>query len=164
MTALRILALAWAALFVVVGAARADQADRALAHHCPHAVEFAGAVRAEARRHLLHPVLLVAIMRAESNCTMTAIGGHGERCAFQLHGVARAGLSVAQLLEPETCIAAGAKWVAEMQRWCGSVSEGLGAYNTGLCPRLADERGKHAKARAGRRYARRVLSIAMRTP
>lgn len=140
------------------GPAHADPAERALAARCgPLGVKFIAPVRAAARRHLLHPALLVAVMWGESRCRMDLVGRHGEVCAFQLHGAARNGCSTSALSKPSVCVSAAARWLALMEAWCGSILEGLGAYNTGMCPSLAERRGLLAKARAGRRYARRVL-------
>ena len=128
------------------GPAQATPAERALAVLCPHAVEWAPFVEAAARRQLMHPALIVAVMRAESGCTADAVSARGAVGAMQLLGVARGRLRGAALRDPEANIDAGARWLCLMITWCGSVPLGVGAYNTGKCGR-------------GRGYARRVMRL-----
>ena len=143
-----LLLLAWAGLLLCVPARPAKSAtttERALSVACPGHEHLAPIVDAAARRQLLHPLSLVAVMRVESHCRMTAIGAAGERCAFQVRGVARNGRTNSELTNPQTCIETGSKWLAAMVTWCGSLAGGLGAYNSGKCGN-------------GKRYARKVLS------
>ena len=128
------------------GPAQATPAERALAELCPHAVEWAPFVEAAARRQLLPPALIVAVMRAESGCTADVVSRKGARGPMQLLGVARGRLRGAALHDPEANIDAGARWLCLMITWCGSVPLGVGAYNTGKCGR-------------GRGYARRVMRL-----
>ena len=128
------------------GPAQATPAERALAVLCPHAVEWAPFVEAAARRQLMHPALIVAVMRAESGCTADAVSARGAVGAMQLLGVARGRLRGAALHDPEANIDAGARWLALREVDCGSLFLGLGAYNAGKC-------GK------GKGYARRVLRL-----
>jgi soluble lytic murein transglycosylase-like protein len=143
-----ILALFWAALLLVVPA-HATTTEVALEELCPGREYLAPHVDAAARRYLLHPVLLVAVMRTESHCRMDVVGRAGERCAFQVRGVARNGRSNAELRDPATCIDTGARWLAMMLTWANGLSDGLGAYNTG-------------KKGHGKRYARKVLAYLAR--
>lgn len=127
----------------------------ALALLCPGHADLAPHVEAAAAYYALPPVVLVAMLRVEAHCRMGAVGNRGERCAMQLHGRARNGLSNKQLAKPRMCIMAGARWLHMMRAWCGGdLRCGLAAYNTG-------DRCKGGKAtkkcRAGRRYARKVL-------
>lgn len=131
------------------GPARASTTEAALDELCPGHRDLAQHVDKAAHRQLLHPVWLVAVMRVESHCRMEARGRDGEVCAFQLRGRARNGLSRAQLRDPATCIETGARWLAMMVTWAGSLGEGLGAYNTG-------------KLGAGKRYARKVMAMVAR--
>jgi hypothetical protein len=131
------------------GPANATTTEAALSALCPGHENLAPHVDAAARHHLQHPVLLVAVMRVESRCRMDVTGAAGERCAFQLRGVARNGRTRAELSDPATCIDTGARWLALCEVWCGGVARGLGAYNSGNC-------GK------SRRYARKVLAMMAR--
>lgn len=141
---LTILALAWAALFVAVPA-HAD-ALTALSRLCPGHEDLAPHVESAAHRYLLHPVLIVAVMRAESHCQMHTVGGHHEVCAMQIHGRAANGLTRAQLADPATCIETGSRWLSIMLQWClDDVACGLGAYNSGK------------RKRGLGKYARKVL-------
>lgn len=131
------------------GPARASTTESALEVLCPGHQDLATHVDAAARKHMLHPVALVAVMRVESRCRMDAVGKAGEVCAFQLRGVARNGRTRVELRDPATCIDTGARWLSLMTTWSGSLPGGLGAYNTG-------KRGK------GQRYARKVLGFVAR--
>lgn len=129
------------------GPARADGLDVAMAKACgPLGAELAPVVRAEARRHLVHPVLVASIIWNESRCVPEARGRAGEAGLMQLLGVARNGRSVRALLAPALNVATGVRWLALMETWCGSVARGLGAYNTGKCDTAS-----------GRRYARKIM-------
>lgn len=132
-----LLLLAWAAMFVLTATARmarADQTEAALARLCgSKSLYLAPMVRESSRRFLVPPSLSVAVMATESRCSMTAVGKAGERCAFQVHGVARNGRSKAELSNPRTCVDTGIRWLSLMITWCGSVPSGLGAYNRGKC-------------------------------
>lgn len=156
MTALgawRLLLLAWAAFLMLVGPAHAQTTERpatttarALAVACgPGHGYLAPIVERESRRQLLHPVLVVALMRVESHCRRDAKSHKGARGYLQLLGVARGGYRGAELLEPDTNIRLGCRWLASMSTWCGSLRRGLGAFNTGKCDR-------------GAGFARRVLA------
>jgi hypothetical protein len=145
---LLLLLLAWSCLFFCVPSRPVNAAtttERALSVACPGHEHLAPIVDAAARRQLLHPLSLVAVMRVESHCRMSAIGAAGERCAFQVRGVARNGRTNAELTDPKACIETGARWLALMATWCGSLAGGLGAYNSGKCGN-------------GKRYARKVLA------
>lgn len=141
------LLLAVATMLIVVPARGAESTRVAIATLCPGNDHLAGFVDEAAHRCLLHPVVLVAVMRVESHCRMGAVGkARREACAMQLHGRARNGLTREQLSDPATCIYTGARWLSLMTTWAGSLPAGLGAYNTG-------KRGR------GQRYARKVLGF-----
>lgn len=129
------------------GPARAgDTTRKAFDALCPGQGHLAEHVDRAARRYLLHPVVLVAVMRVESSCRMDVVGKAGEHCAFQVRGVARNGRTQDELRDPATCIDTGARWLSLMSTWAGSLPGGLGAYNTGKLGR-------------GKRYARKVLGF-----
>jgi soluble lytic murein transglycosylase-like protein len=133
----------------IAGPARASTTTDAITILCPGRESLAPHIDEAARRYLLHPALLVAVMRKESHCRADAIGKAGEVGLFQLHGVARNGLTRCQLLDPRTNILTGARWLAMSETWAGGLAAGLGAYNTG-------KRGN------GQGYARRVLALIAR--
>ena len=146
MSAIRILLLAWAALFLIVSPARATTTEDALSILCPGHRDLAPHVDAAARQYLHHPVTLVAQMSIESGCNMAAVGTHGERCAMQILGVAKNGHSGAALAaSPALCIATGARWLALREVDCGGLALGLSGYNARTC-------------HGGKRYARKVLA------
>lgn len=130
-----ILALAFVGLFHCVGHAQAETTtERALRALCgPSAVYLAPHVQEAARTHLLHPVTLVAVMAKEAGCRMDLVGAHGERCAMQVHGVARNGHSNRELADPDTCIATGARWLSLREVECGGLFWGLSGYNAKTC-------------------------------
>lgn len=145
-TILRLIAIALAGLLYVVPARASTTAD-ALTVACPGHEHLAPMVETAARKHLLHPVLLVAVLHAESRCRMDRVGAAGERCAMQLRGVARNGRSNAELADPATCIDTGARWLSLRMVDCGGTVLGaLAGYNGRTC-------------RAGRRYAGKVSRV-----
>jgi hypothetical protein len=83
---------------------------------------------------------------------MAAIGKAGETCAMQIMpvGPARNGKTRAQLREPATCIATGARWLALREVECGGgLFLGLSGYNARKCD-------------GGKGYARSVLALVAR--
>jgi hypothetical protein len=150
--AIRIVLLAWAALFFLIGEARSETTtEAALSLLCgQRALYLAPDVDAAARTYLHHPVTLVALISVESNCRMDVVGSHGEVCATQLLGVARNGHSKRALRgSPKLCIATGARWLALREVDCGGLFLGLSGYNARTC-------------QGGKRYARKVLGAVAR--
>jgi len=139
-----ILWLAWFALMCFPARAETTT-SRAIAALCgPQHVHLAHHVDAAARRYLLDRVLLVAVMARESSCRMAKVGAHHERCAMQIHGVARNGHSNRELADPATCIDTGARWLALREVDCRALGAlAIGGYNAREC-------------RHGRKYARKV--------
>lgn len=135
----RILLLAWAAFLMFVGPARAESTTAlALRALCgPGAVGLAGHVDEAGRRYLLHPVTVVGLMSVESHCRPQAVSRCGAIGLMQVlpYGPAANGRTKAQLRDPRENIATGTKWLAAMITWCGGLSTGLGAYNSGHCHR-----------------------------
>jgi len=149
---IRLLLLAWAALLLFIGPARAETTtEAALSVVCPGHLDLAPHLDAAARRYLVHPVVLVALMAEESGCRMGVVGSHGEVCAMQIHGVARNGHSRRALRsDPALCIATGARWLSLRTVDCGGgLLMGLAGYNAKEC-------------RHGKRYALRVLATVAR--
>ncbi len=142
------LAVAWSALFYLVPAARAETTtERALSVLCgPRATYLAPHVDAASRRYMVDRVLIVAVMARESGCRMAKVGAHHERCALQLHGVARNGRSNRELADPAVCIDTGARWLSLRMVDCAALGVlSVGGYNVREC-------------RHGKRYARKVLA------
>jgi soluble lytic murein transglycosylase-like protein len=148
-----LLLLAWATLFLCIGPARAaTTTELALESLCgPAAVKHAQQVDAAARRYLLHPVHLVALMAVESHCQAHAVSRRGAIGLMQVmpYGPAANGLPRARLRDPRANIETGVRWLAMMTTWCGSLPAGIGAYNTGRCDR-------------GKRFSRLVVSTVAR--
>jgi soluble lytic murein transglycosylase-like protein len=134
----------------IAGPARASTTEDALAVLCPGRESLAPHIDEAARRYLIHPVVLVAVARKESNCRADAIGKAGEVGVMQLRGVARNGLTRRQLLDPRTNVLTGARWLALREVDCGGgLLLGLSGYNARTC-------------QGGKGYARRVLDLVAR--
>src|SRR5512147_289021 len=146
--ALIVLALSWAALFVVVPA-HAGSTEAALEVLCPGNAHLAPHVDEAAHRYLVPRLTLVAMIYCESRCEPDAVGKAGEVGLMQLMGVARNGLSRRQLLDPRTNILTGARWLALREVDCRGQLAGLSGYNARHCS-------------GGRRYARRVMDVVER--
>lgn len=148
---IRILLLAWAALFFLVSPAHASDADAAVAILCPKHAELAPKIEAAAIKHGVGPVLLTAVVFSESSCVPNAVGSHGEIGLGQIMptGPAANGLTRAQLRDPATNLDTSAKWLAVCKVQCGGdLGLALGAYNSGGCVRS--------------KYAKRVLALVKR--
>lgn len=127
----------------------------ALSLVCPTRPDLAPHVVDASHRYLLHPVLVVAVMREESRCRERAVSRKGARGLMQLLGIARNGLRGKALFDPRQNIMAGARWLALETLRCKSKARGLAAYATGQC---CEPSCHTPKCRAGRAYARRVLA------
>ena len=127
--------------------AHATTTADALAVACPGHQSLAPLIDEAARKHMQHPITLVAVMAVESGCRMDAVGAAGEVCAMQLLGVARNGNSRQALAgDPALCIATGARWLSLREADCGGgLFLGLSGYNARTC-------------QGGKRYARKVLA------
>ena len=150
-TALRLLALFWALLFFAVPAHANESTAAALDLLCPGHQDLREPVDAAARRHLLHPVLIVSLMHVESRCRAGAVSSKGALGLLQVlpRGPAANGRTRAQLLDPRENIATGSRWLAMLTVWCGGLPAGLGAYNSGSCTK-------------SHRFARHVLAVVAR--
>jgi hypothetical protein len=130
-TTTKVALLAWAALLYLVAPVHADTLDDSLRLLCgPRGDAIAGIVRAEARRNLLHPVLLASVIAAESRCRPDAVGAKGEIGLGQLLPTgAGAGYTRAQLRDPETNVKLTAAHLARCLLLCGDfVAGGLSVY------------------------------------
>jgi soluble lytic murein transglycosylase-like protein len=129
-TALKVAAVFWALL--LSGAARADSADRALSRLCPHAMGIAPQIEAHARRQLLHPALLVALIAHESGCRESAFSGKGDYGLGQIRvgGSAAHGASVEDLLKPERNIELTARHLVSDPLWRANGAFGVRGEQT----------------------------------
>ena len=127
---------------------------RVYVSHCRHArsgcrarlVAFARLIVEAAQRHEVDPFLVAAMALRESGLNPFAEGGIGERGIVQLHPrgvgsrvrfVQSEGYRRRCERDPGACqeevLDVGARLIAASIQRCGSVEEGLGCYNTGVC-------------------------------
>jgi len=133
---IRVLLLAWFALFFLVPAARASETTDALKSLCsPSAVRFSPTIDREATRAGIAPVLVVAVIRAESTCDPKADSGHGDVGLGQLRigTLAAAGATREELLTPEVNIRLTAAWLAKCLAACPTLLGGLSRYRGAGC-------------------------------
>ena len=153
-----------AILFAILGAAlclthcapaRAGGAERALLALCPTRLDLAPQIEAQARRHMLHPVLVVSLMHVESRCKAEAVSRRGAIGLLQVmpYGPAANGLTRAQLRDPATNIKAGCRWLSMLALWCNGLPAGIGAYNSGSCHKSKGF-ARHVLARFAATFAR----------
>ncbi len=123
-------------------------------HHCRAArdgcpsrlTRFARMIGEASQRHSIDPFLLAAVAFRESGLNPLAAGAAGERGIVQLHprgSGARIRFVRSEAYrqqcerQPGVCqeevLDAGARLLAQSISRCGSVRDGLGAYNRGLC-------------------------------
>ena len=109
--------------------ARASAAERALVRLCPTATVNASLIEAQARRQLLHPALLVAVISHESRCSMARRGRLGEIGLGQIlpTGSAARGFTRLELETEEGNLAATARHLANCLTLCGGFG-GLSVY------------------------------------
>lgn len=130
--ALLFLAGLLACLTTQCGPARADTVQRTLQALCGARGEaIADLVRVEARRNLLRPTLLAAVIAAESRCNPRADSHRGDRGLMQLRvgGSAARGVDPDELRNPAVNVRLGARHLAWCLRLCGSVAGGLSVFS-----------------------------------
>jgi len=131
-TAVRIALLAWAALFFLVAPARAETTTQAaLSFLCGQsAIYLAPLVQTEARRQLLHPVLVAAVIAHESHCRADARSGRGDFGLGQIRvgGSAAHGAHAEDLLNPARNVELTARHLANCLTMCGGLG-GLSVYS-----------------------------------
>jgi soluble lytic murein transglycosylase-like protein len=110
--------------------AHAGAASRALAALCPKAVGLAPQIEANARRNLLHPALLTALIAHESRCRVNARSGRGDYGLGQIRvgGSAAKGATAQDLLNPERNLELAARHLAWAMVLCGGTT-GLSVYS-----------------------------------
>ena len=109
--------------------AHAGGAERAKLALCPKGTLDASLIEAEARRQLLHPALVVAVIAHESGCQMGRRGRLGEIGYGQIKpdGSAARGYSRAELETERGNIAATARHLARVLTICNGFG-GLSLY------------------------------------
>jgi hypothetical protein len=134
----RVIRLALAVIGLVLtatstcGPARADQLDRAMHVLCgARGDAIVDTVRAEARHHLLHPIVLAQLVAAESRCKVEAKGAAGEIGLGQIKpdGSAARGRTVAQLRDPAINLHLTAAHLARLEVFCGGIVGALSVYS-----------------------------------
>lgn len=133
-------------LFAWAGPARAEwagppwtppswtpSAERALRVLCPRHLELAPAVAETARRHLLHPAILVANMKSESRCRRRAVNRRTKSYGLlqiKLKGSANPRhLPPAKLLDPATNLHLGARHFNRCKKLCKTNGGAIRVYH-----------------------------------
>jgi hypothetical protein len=115
------------------GPARAGTTERAIAVLCPGREDLAPLFEASARRHMVHPVELVAKGSVESGCDPTAVNPRTH--AIGVMQILQAGsanprhLSEAALFDPATNINLGAAHLARCLVLCGAFGGAVAVYH-----------------------------------
>jgi hypothetical protein len=136
MTTARIAIIAWGLMFLLVPSAHGSETSEALRSLCgTRAVRFAPLVDREARRSDVDPVLLVAVIRAESTCNPKADSGSNDIGLGQLRlgTLAAAGATLAELIDPSTNLRLTAAWLAKCLSACPTLIGGLSRYRGAGC-------------------------------
>jgi hypothetical protein len=116
------------------GPARADATDRALSKICPHAQYLADVVRDVAKRNLIHPAVLVAQMKAESNCQPDRINKRTKAAGLMqilYEGSANPGRAYTrlQLLSPWINLTLGARHLNRYLLLCRKLGAAIHIYH-----------------------------------
>ena len=130
--AIRIVLLAWAALFFLIGEARSETTTAALAHLCGRG-DLAPLVDAAALRHHVRPLRLALLMWSESHCREDAVnartGTIGLTQILATGSANPAHLEPDELSAPETNLDLGAAHLARLLRLCGSFGAALAVFH-----------------------------------
>jgi soluble lytic murein transglycosylase-like protein len=118
--------------------------------------EFAELVDGAASRHRVDPVLLVAMMRIESNFDPFAVSPKGACGLMQLIPATAERFGVADVFDPAQNIDGGARYLRWLlERFEGDTNLALAAYNAG--ENAVDRYGGVPPYRETRNYVRKVL-------
>ena len=124
---------------------------------------LAEAIVRHARAHGLDPLLVAAVIHVESHYDPRAVSPVGARGLMQLMPATaselarRSGSPRPELFDPETNVALGTRYLAQLLRDFGSADRALVAYNAGPAAARALLRGSKAQA-ALDGYPRAVLT------
>jgi soluble lytic murein transglycosylase-like protein len=116
-------------------------------------------IRAAAQKYGLAPLLLKAVMAAESNFDPGAVSEKGATGLMQLMPATARDMYVFDLLDPAQNIDGGARYLRQLQdRFGGDLERVLAAYNAG--PERVDRSGGAVPAIAETQaYVRKVLGL-----
>ena len=120
----------------------------------PDEMPFSEQLRAAAKKADLHPWLLVAVVRAESNFDPTAISRAGAAGLTQLMPGTASDRGVTDVFDPAQNLEAGAGYLRVMLDRFDSLTLALAAYNAG--PATIERYGEIPPYRETRQYVRKV--------
>ena len=113
-------------------------------------------IRRFSRQHQLHPALIRAVIKAESNFDPLAVSRAGAIGLMQLMPQTAVRLEVRDLYDPEDNISGGTKYLRQLlDRFRGNLPLALAAYNAG--EHVVDRYGALPPIRETRQYVRKVL-------
>lgn len=120
----------------------------------PTEMPFGAEIEAAARKAEIHPWLLVAVVRAESNFDRMAVSRAGAAGLTQLMPVTAADQGVTDVFDPVQNLEAGAGYLRSMLERFDSLTLALAAYNAG--PTTVDRYEGIPPYRETRNYVRKV--------
>ncbi len=120
----------------------------------PDEMPFGGQIMTAARKAEIHPWLLVAIVRAESNFDPMAVSRAGAAGLTQLMPATAADRGVTDVFDPAENLEAGASYLAAMLDRFDSLTLALAAYNAG--PATVEQYEGVPPYRETRQYVRKV--------
>jgi hypothetical protein len=133
--------------------------------HCPWAwdgetlpdeMPFGRQIDAAARESGVHPWLLVALVRAESNFDPLAVSRAGASGLAQLMPATAVETGVADVFDPAENLRGGAAYLRSLLDRFDSLTLALAAYNAG--PATVDRYGGVPPYRETRRYVRKITA------
>jgi soluble lytic murein transglycosylase-like protein len=137
------------------GASSSANAVRANAPARPSKEELERLVHDIAERHKLDPVLVKAVIEAESNWNPDAISHKGAQGLMQLVPGTAGDLGVKNVFDPEQNIEAGVRHLRMLlEKYDGDLDKALAAYNAGAG--AVDRAGGVPNYRETRNYVRRI--------
>lgn len=118
--------------------------------------DFEPVIRRHASQHRLHPALIRAVIKAESNFDPLAISRAGAVGLMQLMPETAQRLEVRDLYDPDENVGGGTKYLRQLlDRFQGNLSLALAAYNAG--ENAVDRYQALPPYTETRQYVRRVL-------